>query len=430
VHAALHDDSPAAAYVARIDERAERDLAMLAQAKASRAPRVADYESAADADARVELIDATGIRPEPIRWLWFGWLARGKLHVLAGAAGTGKTTIAMHFAACVSAGRPWPDGEIPKHGRVVIWTGEDDPADTLVPRLLAAGADLSRVSFVGEVHGGGERRLFDPAIDVPKLATAVAGLDDVALIIVDPLVSAASGDSHKNAETRRSLGPLVELAAKLDAALVGITHFSKGTQGRDPLERVTGSLAFGALARIVFGVVRMVEDGKPTRLIMMRVKSNIGPDDGGFEYRFSQVDVPEHPGVAASRVEWGRAVQGNARVIFAQAEPDDEEHVEARNAADWLVDLLIAGPLPVKDVRRHGNDAGFAWRSLQRAAQRIGVKSKRAGFGLPATWEIVRNRATGRSVAPVAPQEKHGANGATAPDLARLDDGDEVSYEG
>jgi hypothetical protein len=299
-------------------------------------------------------------------------LARGKLHVLAGAAGTGKTTIAMHFAACVSAGRPWPDGEIPKHGRVVIWTGEDDPADTLVPRLLAAGADLSRVSFVGEVYGSGERRPFDPAVDVSKLAAAVAVLDDVALIIVDPLVSAVSGDSHKNAETRRSLAPLVELAAKLDAALVGITHFSKGTQGRDPLERVTGSLAFGALARIVFSVMRMVEEGKPTRLIMMRVKSNLGPDDGGFEYRFAQVDIPGHASLTANRVEWGPAVQGNARVIFAEAESDDDRS-GASDAAEFLQEQLRFGRVAANSIYADARGAGFSVDQMKRAKKKIGA---------------------------------------------------------
>ncbi|MBN8727437.1 MAG: AAA family ATPase [Xanthomonadales bacterium] len=187
---------------------------------------------------RVDLIEADRLSPEPIRWLWPGWLARGKLHVLAGAAGTGKTTIATAIAACVTAGHALPSGWRPERGNVIVWSGEDDPADTLVPRLLAAGADLSRVRFVGEVREDGERHPFDPARDVHLLASAVAEMDGVALMIVDPLVSAVGGDSHKNAEVRRGLAPLVDLAGRLDAALIGITHFSKGTGGREPLERV------------------------------------------------------------------------------------------------------------------------------------------------------------------------------------------------
>lgn len=233
----------------------------------------------APAFGSVDLIRADTLKPEPIRWLWPGWLARGKLHVLAGAPGTGKTTLAMELAACVSAGRALPSGWRPDRGGVLIWSGEDDPADTLAPRLIAAGADLSRIQFVGEVSEDGQRFPFDPAHDVDKLAASAATIGDVALLIVDPLVSAVAGDSHRNAEVRRGLAPLVDLAAKLDAALLGITHYSKGTAGREPLERVSGSLAFGALARVVLGTVRQEAEGEdaPRRMLLARAKSNIGP---------------------------------------------------------------------------------------------------------------------------------------------------------
>lgn len=126
-------------------------------------------------------------------------------------------------------------------GNAVIWSGEDDPKDTLVPRLMAANADLSRVHFVVDAIGPDGPRPFDPARDMPLLQSQVERLGDVRLIVVDPIVSAVAGDSHKNAEVRRGLQPLVDLASKIGACLVGITHFTKGTSGRDTTERVTGS---------------------------------------------------------------------------------------------------------------------------------------------------------------------------------------------
>ena len=100
----------------------------------------------------VELVNAASIKPEPVSWLWDGWLARGKLHILAGRPGCGKTTLGLGLAATLTAAGRWPDGaRCHQPGDVVIWSGEDDPADTLVPRLLAAGADLRRVHFVGSV---------------------------------------------------------------------------------------------------------------------------------------------------------------------------------------------------------------------------------------------------------------------------------------
>ena len=102
--------------------------------------------------AAVVLAHGTDLNPEPIRWLWPNWLALGKLHILAGAPGQGKTTIAMALAATVTQGGRWPDG-MPScvaggAGNVLVWSGEDDPADTLLPRLLAAGADRGRCYFI------------------------------------------------------------------------------------------------------------------------------------------------------------------------------------------------------------------------------------------------------------------------------------------
>ncbi len=120
-------------------------------------------KKAAGAPAAVNLVRADGVRPEPIKWLWRGWIARGKLHVLAGAPGTGKTSAAVALAATVTIGGRWPDGTIADPGDVFIWSGEDDIKDTLVPRLIAARADLKRVHFVSGITEDGKTRSFDPA---------------------------------------------------------------------------------------------------------------------------------------------------------------------------------------------------------------------------------------------------------------------------
>ena len=266
----------------------------------------------------VEIVSAADIRPEPIDWLWKGYLAAGKVHIFAGPAGTGKTTISISFAATLTAGGRWPDGtRADEAGDVLIWSGEDDPRDTIVPRRVAAGADLRRTHIIRGMSEIGGKRAFDPANDFPVLQTAIAKLQ-VRMLIVDPVVSAVAGDSHKNAEVRKALQPLVEFAEKCRCAVLGITHFSKGTVGRDPLERVTGSLAFGALARIVLAAAKLPDDEKHSRArLLARVKSNIGPDDGGFLYYLDEVDVPSYPGVTATRLLWGEAVTGTARELFA-----------------------------------------------------------------------------------------------------------------
>ncbi|MBS0213190.1 MAG: AAA family ATPase [Proteobacteria bacterium] len=388
-------------------------------------PRIAPAEPV-DVMPRVILTRGDAVQPVAVDWLWPGWLAAGKLHLIGGAPGTGKTTIAAALAACVTCGGRWPDGTRAQRGSVVFWSGEDDVADTLNPRLRAAGADMAHVHMVEGVKEGADRYPFDPACDMDALRLALVAIPDVRLIVIDPIVSAVSGDSHKNAEVRRGLQPLVDLAGQLRCALLGVTHFSKGTSGRDPVERITGSLAFGALARLVMVTAKQeAKDEQPERRVMLRAKSNIGPDGGGFVYDLQQGALPGYEGIEASSVLWGEAIHGTARELLAEAEQVDDDGGEGRDAVRWLHELLKAGPVQVKDVKRHGENEGFAWRTLQRAMRRAGVTSQRAGFGMPATWSLADSGAT---VAPFAPLSECGANGANGEEVARLD-GDGEAFD-
>ena len=167
--------------------------------------------AALDTKSTVELVAAASIQPLPIEWTWRGWLARGRLHILAGQPGSGKTTLACELAATISTGGIWPDGSRAKQGSVVIWSGEDDPADTLVPRLAAAGADRGRVHFVGDVREESAARSFDPGKDMLGLSTAVEQIGDVRLVIIDPIAMVATKESYRNAETRHHLQPVADL---------------------------------------------------------------------------------------------------------------------------------------------------------------------------------------------------------------------------
>lgn len=133
-------------YIAGIDNGIDADLERVLGAAAGR--RVPPAPPEQEPPPEVMLLRGDSIKPEPIDWLWDGWLAAGKLHVLAGAPGTGKSTIAFALAAALTAGRWWPDGKRAPVGSVLIWSGEDDPADTIMPRLLAAGADPARIYIV------------------------------------------------------------------------------------------------------------------------------------------------------------------------------------------------------------------------------------------------------------------------------------------
>lgn len=324
----------------------------------------------------VILVNGGDLTPEPVRWLWQDWLALGKLHILAGAPGQGKTTIALAIAAAISAGGRFPDGSRTESGNVLVWSGEDDPADTLLPRLLAAGAVRERCYFVQGARIDGEVMSFDPARDMAALEAKAQAIGGVKLLIVDPVVSAVTGDSHKNTEVRRALQPIVDLASRLDCAVVGISHFSKGGAGGDPASRVVGSIAFTAVARVVLVAAKVKnEDGEEQR-ILARAKSNIGPDDGGFEYHIEQTEPL--PGIHASYVTWGKPVAGTARELLAEPEQGEDGERSAVDAAeDFLRQVLADGPTPSGTVKTEAANAGVKWASVRRASDNLGVVKKK-----------------------------------------------------
>lgn len=332
----------------------------------------------------VNLICGSTLNPVKIEWLWNGWLAKGKPTIMAGEPGTGKTTIAIHMAAIVTTGGRWPDDSTCPEGDVLIWSGEDDPSDTLMPRLIAAGANPSRVFFVGDNTIAGERRPFDPAKDVGLLMEEAIKLPKLRLIVFDPIVNAVAGDSHVNTVVRRALQPLVDFASKIGASLIGITHFSKGGQGSDPTKRVMGSVAFTAVARVVMVAAKNKDKDGNERRVFARSKSNIGPDDGGFEYSIEQVEAIK--GMWASRVVWGNALTGSPTSLLA-------EHDGAEENSSDVVDLLREGLTTdswtnVKELQQSLALYGFSKKQIWSASNQLHVVRKRGGFQGAIYWRL------------------------------------------
>jgi putative DNA primase/helicase len=328
---------------------------------------------------------ANEIALKPIAWLWKYWLARGKLHIIAGVPETGKTTIALYFAAVLSSGGEWPDGTIATAGDVLIWTSEDDPEDTLIPRLTRMGADLSRIHFIEQARPpDGKPRPFNPATDLPALEDKTKAIGNVALLILDPVVAAVpmSRNSHNNSEARHGMQPVVDYARSTGAAAVGIGHLTKGTAGKDPLERVNGSVAFGALPRLVMGAAKNEADageGKPDR-IMVRVKSNIGPSGGGFGYHIDMAPLLEQPDIEATRIVWEHALEGTARELLNDAEGLDEDAKTSKiaEAMVFLKTALADGERLGREVAAEAKKVGISERTLERAMKGTVGKRKAA----------------------------------------------------
>jgi len=339
------------------------------------------YETRYTKKDGVAFVRASELQMKSIKWVWKGWLAAGKLHLIAGVAGTGKTTIALNLAAAITRDNGvLPDGSLTGSaaGSVLIWSGEDDIEDSLLPRLTASGADLTKVYFVGGSgnHHNDDVREFYPDQDIQGLQDTLQSIPDIKLIILDPVVAVIRGDSHKNTEVRKSLQPVVDMAAQLGAAVLGITHLSKGTMGRNPTERVTGSLAFGAVARLVLITSQPQKEGALSRLV--RAKSNIGLDGGAIEYSIESKEVSDD-GIEGQFVAWAGCLEGVAANLMNETDfTQSNKHVVAE---EWLKQALSDGPVSNNRLKRLAKEEGISWRGVERAKQKLDVVNFRVGFG-------------------------------------------------
>ena len=353
------------------------------------------------------LISAADLVPVKVDWLWRNWMQRGAVNMLAGQSTAGKSTIALSFCATITSGGLWPDGEpAGEPARAVFWSGEDGIKDTLLPRFLAAGGEPSLMHFIGEVRNNGRKRLFDPAADMPKLVEAVERLNDVRMIVLDPVALALKGgDSHKNVETRVGLQPFVDLCVRTGACGLGIHHFTKGTAGGHPLERLTGSVAFHALPRAVLIAARDQSDGGPdARRAIVRGKVSNGPDNGGFDYKLDQYPLDDFPEIVAQRILWGDFLKGSAREILDGFEPQKVAS-KAHPTVIFLKTALAGGPRLAAELYAEADKLGIAERSLRYHYKKLGGTHQRLGMGGPVIWELPKRE---ESPAPPEPPEPPG----------------------
>jgi putative DNA primase/helicase len=298
----------------------------------------------------------------------------------------------MGWAAGVTVGGQWPDGARIPQGNVIIWSGEDAVDDTLLPRFLSAGGDRGRIGFISGVEDDGRKRAFNPAADMDALAETCAELGGVSLIIVDPVVSIAKGDSHKNAETRRDLQPLADLAERTEAVVIGIHHLTKRSEGADPVDRVSGSLAFGAAPRVIMlaALYPLKADQREPHGVVMRAKSNIGPSHGAYAFTGEQRPLVDDPDIVAQRILWGDYINKSAREILEEIEGDAEKKATAsRKAAEFVRDALAdRGPRMAGEVIAEGEALGLNERTMRRAFKKMGGKSEKPTFGSGWVWEL------------------------------------------
>jgi hypothetical protein len=319
------------------------------------------------------------VTPSPVTWLWPGRLARGKVTMLCGDPGLGKSFLTLDIAARVTTGAAWPDAPstLKQPGSVLVLSAEDDPADTIRPRVEAAGGDVSRITIADGLVRQDDGRMtgLSLGLDRGAIERTLSAMERPRLIVIDP-ISAYLGDtdSNNNAEVRAVLAELSRLAARLGPAVLCVSHLNKSPGGK-AVYRQMGSLAFTAAARAVWQVAKMPGDEQVR--VMTLVKSNIACTQHGLSFR---VDAgPDGP-----RVNY---LDCRLAMSADMVEESPEEAGELPDAVEFLRSGLESGARPAMEVMAAAAQAGLSERTLRRAKRVLGVVSRRAsGGGLDRPW--------------------------------------------
>lgn len=340
-------------------------------------------------DYAPELLRLDAVKPEPLQWLWPGRIPSGKITLLYGDPGLGKSFITLDVASRVSTGAAWPDlqSEPNQRGGVLLLSAEDDMGDTIVPRLSASGADLRYIHVmtgITERTEEGIARWWWNLARVETLEAAVQQIPDCRLIVIDPISAYLDGvDSHKNTDVRGLLGPLATMASQKGVAVLAVTHLNKGGAGGSALYRATGSLAFIAAARAGWLVAK--DQAIPARRLFLPTKNNLAPDGGGLAFTLTQIEATGPP-VVTWEPDPIRISADDALAIPRDHPGPDPEKCDA--AEDWLTVQLELGAVATASIRREAEAAGFAWRTVQRAAERIGVLRTKSGYAGGWSWQL------------------------------------------
>lgn len=327
---------------------------------------------------------ASSIKPEPVEWLIEGFVPLGKLTLLAGDPGQGKSLVTTELTARVSRGDCWLDGPACQRGNVVILSAEDGASDTIVPRLQAANADLSRIRI------SGVENLISLPGEIKKLEDVIKH-GNVRLIVVDPLNSflGENINPHQDASVRRALAPLAALAGKTNAAVLVVFHLNKdsGREGKAALYRPTGSIGFVAAARAAFLLAPNPSDANQRMLALLKFNLGPPPPSWAFEIRAYNFEADGQT-ISTARIEWvGESNLSADDLLRPTSRGPRPDKLEAAKAflSEMLEDEEWHPSGPIIDAAKA---SGVAYRTLTDARSGLGILHRKGGFGGGWDWAL------------------------------------------
>ncbi len=325
------------------------------------------------------VIPVTGDAPVggPV-WLWEPYLAAGTLAVLDGDPGVGKSFLTLDLAARLTAGLPMPDGRPSPlaGGRVLVACAEDVIEDAVVPRFLAAGGVLDKLTVFG---GLSRRRPTARPAQFPRDFQALLRQfrqHPHALAVLDPMMALfpAAVAANNDQTIREVLGPFARLAALTGACFTLVRHLNKKGGGKSVYR---GSGSIGILGAVRSGLLAGRHPDDPDRRVLSATKANLGPAGPSLGYRLG-----ERPG--GFGVIWEGPTNLTADDLCRAG---GDESGPGGAAEKWLHRLLAAGPVPAARVEAEARTAGIGYRTLWAVKKRLRVESRRVKRDGREYWE-------------------------------------------
>lgn len=315
----------------------------------------ADERARFEAQRGLDCATLADVEPEAIDWLWRGRIARGKVTMLVGDPGDGKSYLSLAIASAVSRGDALPDGEKAAPADCLLWNGEDGLEDTIRVRAERVGASLQRVHVIrGKLDAEGRREPFG-LHHALELREEIERRGNIALVVIDPVGALLGGvDAHRDAEVRSALQPLADIAHETGIALCVVAHLNKSSANRS-IYRVGGSIGFVGLARSVLLVAKDQDSG---RRAVVQMKSNIAEQAAPVEFRIDD-----------DGLWWmGLADELNADRLLAPAMDGNERSARDEARAAILEAINDAGgDILGKELDRIITDAGVTRKTYERA---------------------------------------------------------------
>lgn len=343
---------------------------------------IVPFAAPAERDSEVVVTNFDAVTPELVEWLWPGRIPYRTVTLVEGDPGLGKSMVLLDVAARKSTGRPMPDhsgGGEPSC--VIVLSNEDDLASVIVPRLVAAKANLTRLASIAMKTKNGTRDPILQEADLDKLEKAVFRLG-ARLVIVDPLVCyvRAELNIYNDHHMRQVLALLKGVAERTNSAVVTVRHWTKAV-GVSALHRGGGSIGIIGAARSALVVAVDPDDETERRRVLAVNKSNLAEKAPSLIYHI-EADGPDTP----PWVVWGGVSEHTAQTLSVGPE-SGEDRGALEDAVAWLKEILEGGPMLGSDVKHKARAEHIAERTLWRAKARLRVIAIPKG-GVASRWSL------------------------------------------